>query len=178
MKPDPTWRRIGEYVNYVQETDHKFMLNGLSKTCTSYMPFQPAAFISIMWECMGVASGPNFLDVGCGPGTKMAIAGELFGMRSYGIERIPEMADVASAWGDVYTGNALDLYPGMGNMDIIWLYRPFKDIEAERMLEKQIVFQMKSGAILAGGAWEMEPPKDWITVVDDWEIRHGAWKKP
>jgi hypothetical protein len=57
------------------------------------------------------------------------------------------------------------------------MYRPFRDRELQDRLEKKIFAEMKPGAILAGGAWENHPPNDWEIVIDDWEIRRGAWQK-
>jgi trans-aconitate methyltransferase len=124
--------------------------------------------------------GPRFLDVGCGPGTKMLLASRFFGLDAAGIEISPEMAGAAQAHGPVTTGDALQVPAGTyGQFDLIWLYRPFRDPELEEKLEARIMDEMKPGAILAGGAWEHCPADSrWHTVVDDWELRRGAWMRP
>jgi hypothetical protein len=147
-----------------------------------WMPFQAANFLGFMWDSIAEVDGSVFLDVGCGPGTKMHIARELFGMHPYGIEVDEAMAELAKPYGCVYPGNALTL-PHIERIyakaDIIWLYRPFRDPVHEKQLEDLIIANMKPGAILAGGAWETEVPMlGWQTIVDDWELRHGAWQKP
>ena len=88
---------------------------------------------------------------------------------------------------DIEQGDALD-YQGYGDMDVIWLYRPFRDAGKERELEKLVIEAMKPGAILAGGSWETDPAElGWNPVVDDslydpqggpGIIWRGAWRKP
>lgn len=175
---------IQRVIQNVMETEHKYLMHGdrLNPVRLPWMPFQPASFIGIMWDCMAEIDGDYFLDVGCGPGTKMEIARELFGMRPYGIELDGDMASLARHVGPVWQGDALKMFAvvdAYAAADIIWLYRPFRAPEQERRLEERIIAHMKPGAILAGGAWETEVPAlGWQTVVDDWEIRHGAWQKP
>jgi SAM-dependent methyltransferase len=168
----------------VMETEYEHLKVGDRRNSITlpWMPFQPASFLGFMWDSLAVLDGPVFLDVGCGPGTKMRLAKELFGMIPYGIEIDADMAELARPYGNVYVGDAMTL-PAIERIyaraDLIWLYRPFRDPEHEKKLEDLIIANMKPGAILAGGAWETEVPMlGWEIVVDDWEIRHGAWQKP
>lgn len=179
-------------INWVMETEHTYLMHGNRRDPVTlpWMPYQPADFIGIMWDCVAEIDGPVFLDVGCGPGTKMQIAKDLFGLISYGIEIDPEMAAEARHHGIAYQADALQhltidrLYR---NADIIWLYRPFRDPESEQKLENRIISAMKPGAILAGGSWESDIAQlGWQTVVDDCVIApdgigrifRGAWQKP
>src|ERR1700722_2231215 len=156
--PSFYFERIQKTLQDVTETEHRDLLAGGDKDVhTSSMPYQPADFLAIMSDCVANARGKQFLDVGCGPGTKMTLAQQIFGLYPVGIEIDAEMAAVAKGWfgASVYEDDALAFpahrYEGF---DIIWLYRPFKDSVKEDELERLIMHRMKPGAILAGGAWE------------------------
>jgi SAM-dependent methyltransferase len=186
-------QQIAELAKYVMETEHEYNLTGeRSETTLPFMPYQPADFIGILWECMPELSGHFFMDVGCGPGTKMKIAQDLFGLDVHGIEIDPDMRAVAEALfsGErrVYKeGDALNCSFYGNSYDLIWLYRPLRDKALEYKLEKKITDAMKPGAILAGGSWEMDVATlGWHTIVDDCmispdgsaKIWRGAWMKP
>jgi hypothetical protein len=171
----------------VMDYEYDFRRHGTRKADDPrlpWMPFQPASFIGYIWESMPLIKGSFFLEVGCGPGTKMRIADEMFGLDPHGIEYDKAMAQVAGAYGQVIEGDALsDEWVGewYRQADIVWLYRPFRDPDLERQLEDRVIGAMKPGAILAGGAWETEVPDlGWNIVVDEWDfpMRHGAWQKP
>jgi SAM-dependent methyltransferase len=205
---------IAALVKDVQETEHRYNLTGERSAATlPFMPYQPADFIGIVWECMpaivnmkpiwlpsllGLAHPPykvyevpEFLDVGCGPGTKMAIAEKLFGFRVHGIEIDAGMAfdaatRLAATDADIEQGDAMD-FEGYDGFDLIWLYRPYRDEALERELEQRIIDAMKPGAVLAGGSWETDPAElGWEPIVDDsiynqhgpGVIWRGAWRKP
>lgn len=183
---------VQRLVNWIAETEQAHLRLGdrYDPIVNPWMPYQPADFLGIMWDVMGVADGRVFLDVGCGPGTKMAMAEALFGLIPHGIEIDPAMAELAKDYGQVYPGDALWL-PTIERVyalaDVIWLYRPFRSVPHERSLESFIIANMKPGAILAGGSWETDPAAlGWEPVVDDCiispdgtqRIFRGAWRKP
>jgi SAM-dependent methyltransferase len=187
--------KLSKLVADVQHVEHQFSLQGMAdRTYNPWMPYQPADFIGIIWECLPELTGKHFLDIGCGPGTKMQIAQDLFGFEVHGIEVDPAMAEEArkrfSGAGTVVTGDALDLQPAYHPLDVfdlIWLYRPFRDPAAEYKLEQQIIEAMKPGAILAGGMWDTDVScLGWQVIVDDCiispdgatQIVRGAWQKP
>ena len=183
---------LAALVKDVQETEHKFLLHGGDEKRTSWMPYQPADFISIIWECLPQMAGKMFLDVGCGPGTKLQVASGLFGLDVRGIEIDPQMVlEARKRLGDrVIHADALNLPAGwnFSHFDLIWLYRPFRDPILETKLESRIVREMADGAILAGSGWETDPADlGWAPVVDDClhspydpdvKIIRGAWQKP
>ncbi len=198
-------QHVGALASDVQETEAKYLLHGTDRhnpRVTPWMPYQPADFIGIIWECMPQITpqeqdshyAPGFLDVGCGPGTKMAIAASLFGLVVSGIEIDSAMALEAAKYlasiptAEVEEGDALHVPEGYyGNFDLIWLYRPFRDANLERALEARIIDEMRSGAILAGGSWETDlAALGWQAIVDDTLIApdgvaciwRGAWQKP
>jgi SAM-dependent methyltransferase len=170
-------------IRHVQKEEHRWFKQGDPTSPTlPWMPFQPAEFLSILFECVPELAGREFLDVGCGPGTKMRLARDFFGMETDGIEINREMAVAAAPHAScpVTTGDALSVGPGFySGYDLIWLYRPFRDPQLETRLEARVMDEMKPGAILAGAHWEICPADHrWIPVFDDWEIRRGAWMKP
>lgn len=183
---DQPFLTAAQVIRTVQKTEAKYLLhsngpNGrYDPRVTPWMPFQPADFLSIVFECIPEMKGREFLDVGCGPGTKMLLAKQFYGLEPQGIEIDPVMAAEARAWGSVLHADALEMpREGYQGWDLIWLYRPFRDPQAEAQLEYLIKDAMKPGAILAGGGWETCPAiHGWYTVVDDWELRRGAWMKP
>jgi SAM-dependent methyltransferase len=190
------FENVSGLVQAVQETEHKYLLHGPrhDPVVTPWMPYQPADFIGILWECVPEMKGSFFLDVGCGPGTKMRIAQTLFGMNVRGVEINSDMADEARKYfndpGAVVTGDALQLLPDYHPFDVfdlVWLYRPFRDPVSETRLEQKITDSMKPGAILAGSGWEIDPAGlGWQPIVDDCmyspdasaKIVRGAWQKP
>ncbi len=205
MKTSP--QDIAALVKDVQETEHRYNLTGERSADTlPFMPYQPADFIGIVWECMpaivkmkpvtvhapALFEVPKFLDVGCGPGTKMAIAEKLFGFYVHGIEIDAGMAfdaatRLAATDAHIEQGDAMH-FEGYDGFDLIWLYRPFRDEALERELEQRVIDAMKPGAILAGGSWETDPAElGWEPIVDDslydpqggpGVIWRGAWRKP
>jgi SAM-dependent methyltransferase len=182
---------LAKLVSDVQQTEHRYLLHGPrhDPILNPWMPYQPADFIGIVWECLPELTGEHFLDVGCGPGTKMQIAEALFGMTAWGIEIDKDMADEArKEFGtQVATGDALEFSLIYEDADLIWLYRPFRDPAAEYKLEQHIIGKMKPGAILAGGMWDTDVAAlGWQVIVDDCiispggaaQIIRGAWQKP
>ena len=170
-------------ISDVQREEHRWFRQGDPESHTlPWMPFQPSEFMSIVFECVPEMKGDLFLDVGCGPGTKMKLARDFFGMEAHGLEIDPAMgASAMEGFGSrVHITDALAAPAGFyGGFSLIWLYRPFRDPDKEAILEARITDEMKPGAILAGGSWELEPSRlRWVPVVDDWEIRRGAWMKP
>lgn len=168
-------------IRQVMKEEAQWFAQGDPRSPTNpWMPFQPADFLAILFDCVAEMRGRKFIDVGCGPGTKMLLADRLYGLEPEGIEISAEMAAAAEKHGRVYHGDAGDTPPGFySGYDLIWLYRPFRDPVLEQRLEARVMDEMKPGAILAGGGWEICPADHrWITVVDDWELRRGAWMKP
>lgn len=185
---DGRFHAAAAVIQDVMDVEHAAFAQGDPHSPTlPWMPFQPADFLAILFDCIPEMQAKAFLDVGCGPGSKMALAKHFYGLASAGIEIDPKMAADARAWGSVVTGDALSMPPGFySSWDLIWLYRPFRDSTLERQLEERITREMKPGQILAGASWETDLAGKWITVVDDAltdpfgrqvSVR-GAWKKP
>lgn len=186
----PNSEDLKRLVADVQKTEHLYLLHGPrhDPVTTPWMPYQPADFIGILWECLPELEGNKFADVGCGPGTKMQIARDLFGLEVYGVEIDKHMATEAGCRmpGRVIRADALEHPVAWETFDLIWLYRPFRDQSSEFRLEEKIMSQMKPGAVLAGSSWEHDPGRmGWQPIVDDClpapdnsiSIVRGAWQK-
>lgn len=190
-KPDPKlFADSARLIRDVQHAEHQWFKQGDPKSpYNPWMPFQPADFLAILFDCVGELRGNVFLDVGCGPGTKMALAAHFYGLEAWGIEIDPDMAQAAGQYGTVVCADALNSAPGAyAFYDLIWLYRPLRDVTLEWQLEQRIISEMKPGAILAGASWETDPASlHWVTVFDDYltdprtgalVASRGAWMKP
>jgi SAM-dependent methyltransferase len=145
-----------------------------------WQPFPLDDFISM---CQVVADAfpagvtPSFLDPGCGIGTKVFVAQQIFGFEATGFDIVPEYVWVAhkelglihqTVLGDVDTCRAYDMF------DIVWLSRPFRDDKREFAYELRVQNEMKPGAFLISG---------WAAAKPQWEMYYrgpwkGVWRKP
>lgn len=179
--PDQQFQAAAAVIRDVQEEEHRWLRKGDARSpYLSWMPFQAGEFMSILFECVPQLYGRRFLDVGCGPGTKMQLARHFFGLEADGIEVSPEMAQAAQAHGTVTCLDALKEAPAgyYASFDLVWMYRPFRYKDLQFQLDCRVMKEMKPGAVLAGGQWEVCPGDlGWQPVVDDWELRRGAWMK-
>jgi SAM-dependent methyltransferase len=142
-----------------------------------FMPFQLPAFDALLYEAMTEAPGDRFLDIGCGPGSKLLIAQEHYGLDAYGIDRVPEYVAAAREAGlKADVADALD-WTGYGDFDLIWFYRPMADPALQAQLEWHVWNSMAPGAIVACANLE-SPPPFFLPVLDDWELKRGIWMKP
>jgi trans-aconitate methyltransferase len=162
-KADLEWGR-----NRVGRDDHRFL---------PWMPFSWPEFVSMVAEAMPEMAGDRFLDVGCGPGTRMLLAQEIFGLDVKGFDRVPEYVSSARLYGlNVTCEDALE-YKDYGSFDLIWFNRPIRDRELQFRLEAKIWEEMAPGAVVGCANLE-SPPPNWYPVLDDWEARRGVWQKP
>ncbi len=152
---------------------------------TPWMPFNTAEFLTLLIEAIGEAPGDRFLEIGSGIGTKLLLAGQIFGLEVHGIERVQEYSNQAVAllgpdrdfsW-RVTNADAID-YDGYGKFDIIWFNRPFRDPVMQSALEQQVWAETAHGSVVICANLEDRPPSSWLIVDDDWERRRGCWAKP
>jgi protein-L-isoaspartate O-methyltransferase len=145
---------------------------------TPWMPFSIPAFVALLAEALPEVPGDRFLEVGCGPGSKMLIAREIFGLDVHGVERSDEMAAAARTLGlDAETADAA-AWDGYGKHDVVWFNRPFRDPGTQQQLEDLVWRDMAPGAVVIVANLEHPPPSQWLVVLDDWEIRRGIYMKP
>lgn len=145
---------------------------------TGWMPSDVAQFLVLLIEAIAEAPGNSFLEVGCGPGTKMMLAQGLFGLDVTGFDRVPEYVVAAKEHGlNVAECDAFD-FQAYGKFDIVFFNRPFRDREVQRDLEKLVYSKVRRGAVVIAMNLETQPPDSkYLVVTDDWESRRGVWLK-
>ncbi|SRR6266568_5205841 len=127
------------------------------------------------------AADIEFLEVGCGIGTKAAYAKLMHGISVYGIDRVPAHAALAKQHGIIAQAeNAAD-FKSYGKFDIVYVNHPFRDPHMQLQLDWKIQREMRPGALLIGvnQAYGSQPPMDWLTIFEPpgWPV-HGVWQKP
>ncbi len=158
-----------DWLGRVAETDRRY---------TPWMPFSLPQYVALLAEALPEAPGDRFLEIGSGPGSKMLIARELFGLEVHGIEFNPEYAREAVSLGlHVMTGDAAD-FGDYHRYDLIWFHRPFRDPDSQAALEKRVWDDMAPGAVVITANLEGPPPPDRFHIIlDDQEIRRGIYMK-
>jgi SAM-dependent methyltransferase len=125
------------------------------------------------WADEDAMGPPWFLDVGCGPGTKIRLAQKMFGLKGYGIDIVPRFVAEAQAHGvhamiaDAFEfpegGLSDDLRlsrDGYARFQIVYVNRP-SALQDE--LEHLVMDQMASDAVLIAVNWRNDPAKEgWI----------------
>jgi len=145
---------------------------------TGWMPSDVAQFLVLLIEAIAEAPGESFLEVGCGPGTKMMLARELFGLDVMGFDRVPDYVVAAKEQGlNVAECDAFD-FQAYGKFDIVFFNRPFRDRPTQRDLERMVYAKIRRGAVVICMNLETQPPADkYLVITDDWESRRGVWLK-
>jgi SAM-dependent methyltransferase len=143
-----------------------------------WMPFSVPAFTALLAEAMPEADGDRFLDIGCGPGSKLLIARDVFGLDAHGFDRNGEYVAAARSLGLSAEIADAETYAGYGRPDILWFNRVARDPEIQARIEAAIWRGMGEGALVICASLEAPPPARWFPVLDDWEIRRGIWMKP
>lgn len=145
---------------------------------TPWMPSDIAQFLVLLIEAMAEAPGDRFLEVGCGPGSKMMLARDLFGLDVYGFDRVGEyVAAAVSAGLECALSDAFE-FGGYDRFDIVFFNRPCRDRQLEQELERHVWRKMRRGAVVICMNLESQPPPEkWLVITDDWESRRGVWLK-
>lgn len=151
---------------------------------TGWMPSDPAQFLVLLIEAITESpEGANeFLEIGCGPGTKMLLAQEIFGLRAYGIDSEHEY--IKAAWELGLTAEPADAlgWGAYGDFGIVFFNRVFhgtgEGAVKQAQLEAQVWADMAPGAVVIAMNLLDKPPSSWLIVTDDWEARQGVWIKP
>lgn len=145
---------------------------------TPWMPFPMFDFLALVAEALPESSGGTFLEVGCGCGTRMLLAREVFGLDVFGIDRVPEYVNEAWKLGlRAEVANALG-WDSYGKFGLVWFNRPFRDPLLQRQLEQQVWADMAPGAVVIAANLEAPPPADWWPVLDDREVRRWIAQRP
>lgn len=174
-----------------------------------WMPFPIPQFISLLTDAVMAAppsqgarsygiydepyGPPKFLDVGCGPGTKIRLAQEMFGLRGFGIDIVPRFVAEAQAHGvnaavadafefggdlpDLEGGAKVVGQNGYADYQIVMVNRP-SSLQDE--LEGLVMERMASDSVLMAINWRNDPGKQgWIMQAQEYgEPVCGVWIKP
>lgn len=175
-------KKIGDTLRMVRDLDREWIAHPAGRDeperSLPWMPFPVFDFIALTAEALPEASGEKFLDVGCGIGTKMLLADQIFGLDTFGIERVPEYARQARQLGlAVTTGDALT-WDKYGEFDLIFLNLTFRDPGLQNQLEQKAWSDAKSGAVVIGVNLLGRPPESWWLGMEDMDLKRGIWSKP
>jgi hypothetical protein len=146
---------------------------------TPWMPFSLPAFIALLAEAMPAADGDYFLEIGCGIGSKLLVARELFGLDAHGFDRVAEYVTAARTLGvDAEVADARE-YAGYGKAHIVWFNRVARDPGLQARIERHVWAHVQPGAVAICANLEGRPPSgSWVPVLDDWaDLRRGIWQK-
>lgn len=151
---------------------------GDEKMFTGWMPSDVAQYLVLLIEAIAEAPGKSFLEIGCGPGTKMMLARDLFGLDVTGFDRVPEYVTAAQQQGlNVADCDAFD-FQAYGKFDIVFFNRPFRDRPTQAKLEHLVYSKIRRGSVVICMNLETQPPgSKYLVVTDDWESRRGVWLK-
>lgn len=144
-----------------------------------YMPYPIPQFITYLADAVMAAPGDRFLDVGAGPGVKMELARDLFGLSVAGVEIDPGMAHDALARGLRVVCTDARTWDGYAQADIVYMNRPFED--DQQAMERAIMKAMAPGAVLisVNGALLPSAEEGWLAVAEEAdEPVRGVWAKP
>lgn len=172
----------GELLTLARATERRWVLNRSLPADRDRLPWMPAdiaQWLVLLTDAMEAQHGQRYLEIGCGPGAKMLIARELFGLEPFGFDTDNSMIrEAVRLLGPGYTETVDALgWPSYGDYDIIFFNRPFRDQNKEARLEKQVWLDARHGAAVICMNL-LAPPQGWIPVADDWEARRGVWLKP
>jgi len=90
----------------------------------------------------------QFLEIGCGIGTKCELA-RLLGMKASGIDLLPEYVDLAKQVYPACTfwhANAFEC--DFQSFDVVYYHVPFFDDDLVRQLEDRVLSHIRQGAVL------------------------------
>jgi len=126
---------------------------------------------------MAVAPMRSFLDAGCGIGTKVLIARDMFGLDAAGIDVVPSYVEEAGRLGLGGMVALVDVreFGGYGEQDIVYCYGPFREPDAQAAFEKRLHAAMRPGSILIAVMPTLKP-RGWECLFRvPWQ---GVWRKP
>ena len=142
---------------YGDKISNDDVLRSKFEDCYNFIPKLNSNFfnqLEIVNKILHTEDKPRitFLDVGCGVGSKLAIAKLFYFSNVHGIEINPIYIDNAKkifniCKENIFVVDALN-FENYNEYDIIYFYCPFRNWELEKKLEIKIKNDMKSGSFL------------------------------
>ena len=185
---------FGFSIQWADPRDHSFIndLAGIEATSIDnekegiswkYRPYPISRFGAVInYLIDNVAIGQDFLEVGCGVGTKLALVAKLFGLYPLGIDVVPEYLTASRDLLEHYqlVGTVLNCdaqaFAYYDSYNIIFCNSPLWSWEDERALEQKILDEAMPGAVLMLGNSKVEVPQSWVKLTA--EIALDVYQKP
>jgi SAM-dependent methyltransferase len=172
-----------------------------------WLPFPLGQYVTLLTEAVAVSppgppdrgmamlprddeayGQPRFLDVGCGPGTKVRLAQALFGLNAYGIDIVSRFIAEAQAHGAACLLKDAFEFPAKGEPMTTgaWGYSDFQIVYVNRPsanqdeLEHLVMERMASDSVLIAVNWRNDPgKKGWLLAYQEYgDPVCGCWIKP
>jgi SAM-dependent methyltransferase len=162
-------------LEYLEAVEQKFLGAGDAEDHYGWSPLPLRKFIELMNICQQyLPPHAIFLEAGCGIGTKLYVAREMYDMWEYGFDINADFIDHAkNAFGvRAYVGSVLDMPYDLA--DVSYIARPYKDNSKEVEYERLVHHRIRNGAILIAAYAAVKP--EWHCLFRLGQ--HGAWKKP
>jgi len=168
---DPTHRGL---LNELVGLDATSIDNGIDGDYWQYRPYPVAMLGSVLKDVVYKYEVFNFLEVGCGIGTKLVMANKIFGLRAFGFDRNSEYISRAKAtllqYGCAFSDDvAVNVDDAMEfqyykDFDCIFLNRPIWNWNLEVSLERMVQDVIEPGTILILGNSLTAKDLDWPVV--------------
>lgn len=190
MAPQLHWPSLLRQLHALEQSWNAHKVHYPREDAVPFLPFPIPRFITMLadavmaaptrWSASAQEHGavvPTFIDVGCGPGTKIRLAEQMFGLDGYGIDIVPAFVAEAQSCGvkagliDAFEFNSYDAF------DIVFANRPSTQQDE---LEKLICGAMRDGAVLMGANWRHQPAEFGLepVAVEYGRPVCGVWRKP
>ena len=165
------WPPFLRQLHALEQSWNSYKVTYPREDAVHFLPFPIPQFVSMLTDAVMAApitwtsdqDGPapaRFIDVGCGPGTKVRLAQALFGLEGYGIDIIPTFIDEARSCGvKADLTDAFD-FSRYGEFDIVFANRP-STLQDE--LERHILVSMADEAVVIAANWRNSPSAGWST---------------
>ena len=144
--------------------------------CFGWEPSDIDVFARLLFAAWNVTPGRRFLEVGCGIGTKMALA-ESVGFNAHGIEILPDLVAEALREGLNVVEADARFWRGYADFDTVYVNHPLLDQTAEQEFERELHRVMKPGSVLVA-VNDCGSPEGWMPVIDERSAWRGVWVKP
>jgi SAM-dependent methyltransferase len=141
-----------------------------------YRPYPLGKFGRLLWLAVQEwdkthSVNADFLEIGCGPGTKVVFVNVVFRLDADGFDIVPKYIEAAKQLAE-----ARDADVGLTVLDamsadysetaIIFNNRPFRDLDLQAKLDQKIYAEMSTGSLLMMGNQVTQPP-GWRQVAQD-----------